>query len=177
MERGTSAKVKLAIIFIWITQIVQMICRRSGHIRICRPVTISFLILNHLCGNCIRVLTRKFNLDLHFKEINKTSNDKRNEDVFPVCCWQAYNFNHHAEYAQYKSMAPQKTYSFDESIEKLLPFLYGGNLHVLLINTVYAFIIPIQFLKIYVFGEEKRDVCVYSDENSLIFIRKMENVI
>ncbi len=172
MERGISAKMILAIIFIWITQIIQMICRRTSHTRICGPVIISFLILNHLCGDCIRIPIRKLNLDLHFKEINKTSNDKRNEDVSPVRCVQIDNVDHHAKHAQYNCMAPQKTYGLDGVIKNILPFMYSLNLHVLLIDIFHVFIIPIQFLKIYVFKREKRDFCVYSEENSLYLLGK-----
>ena len=155
MEWGVAAEMKLAIIFIWVTQIVQMICRRPCHPKICRPIVIFFLAFKHLLCDSAMILISKIYFYLHFKEINKTSNDKRNEDVSPVCCLQAHDVNHHSKHYQYTSVAPKKTQRLDGVINNFLPFLYRLNLHVLLINIFHRFIVPIQFLKIHVFPQKE----------------------
>jgi len=99
-------------------------------------------------------LARKLYLYFHFKEINKTSNCKRNKDVSPVRCVQIDNVDHHAEHGQHNCMAPQKAQRLDGVIKNLLPFMYRLNLHVLLINIFHGLIIPIQFLKIHVFAQK-----------------------
>ena len=136
--------------------ISKVIRRRSYDAGICRPSYIFFIAFKCFCSYLIMtmLLAKKLNLDLHFKEINKTSNDKRNEDVSPVRCVQIDNVDHHTEHAQYNCMAPQKTRGLDGVIKSLLPFMYGFNLHVLLIDIFHIFIISIQFLKINVFAQK-----------------------
>lgn len=134
--------------------IKNIISRRTDNAWICRPSNISSSSFKHLFCNNVVMLIRRFNLDLHFKEINKTSNDKRNEDVSPVCCLQVHDVNHHSKHYQYTSVAPKKTQRLDGVIKNFLPFLYCLNLHVLLIDIFHRFIVPIQFLKIHVFAQK-----------------------
>ena len=132
----------------------KIISRRSHNGRICGPSYIFSLAFQHMFGDRVRLLCSKSYFDLHFKEINKTSNDKRNEDVSPVCCLQAHDVNHHSKHYQYTSVAPKKTQRLDGVIKNFLPFLYCLNLHVLLIDIFHRFIVPIQFLKIHVFAQK-----------------------
>ena len=134
----------------------KIISRRSHNGRICGPSYIFSLAFQHMFGDRVRLLCSKSYFDLHFKEINKTSNDKRNEDVSPVCCLQAHNANHHAKHYQYTRMAPQKAQRLDGVIKHLLHFVNGFNLHVLLIYIFHRYIIPVQFLKIHVITQKMR---------------------
>jgi len=152
--------------------IKNIISRRTWNPRICRPSNISSASFQHMFGDRVSCLCSKSYFDLHFKEINKTSNHKRNGDISPVCCLQVHDVNHHSKHTQYTSVVPKKAQRLNGVIKNFLPFLYRLNLHVLLIDILHVFIIPIQFLKIYVFKREKRDFCVYSEENSLYLLGK-----
>ena len=137
--------------------------------RVCKPGKMLPLVFKH----SIMMLARKFNLYFHFKEINKTSNSKRNEDVSPVCRLQAHDGNHHSKHYQHTSVAPKKAQRLDGVIKNLLPFLYRLNLHVLLIYIFYKFIIPIQFLKIHVFRQDKEEFSLYSGNVTTVCIGKI----
>ena len=153
----------------WCTR-VNIPCCGAHFSRIHAPIVINFK------NAIVSTIIATGNLYLHFKEINKTSNDKRNEDVFPVRCVQIDNFNHHAEHAQYNCMAPQKTHGLDGVIKNLLYPMNSSYLHYVFVISFHRITIPFKFLKIYLFGEEKSGFCVYSDENPL-FIKKVKNVI
>jgi len=88
--------------------IKNIISRRTWNPWICRPSDISSASFHHMFGDRVWFLCSKSYFYLHFKEINKTSNDKRNEDVSPVCRLQAHDVNHHSKHYQYTSVAPKK---------------------------------------------------------------------
>jgi len=158
MEWRVSTKMKnLVISRIILSAIIR---RRSRSKRICIPRSRAYFsrihapIVINFKNSIVRIIITTGKLYLHFKEINKTSNDKRNEDVSPVCCLQAHDVNHHSKHYQYTSVAPKKAQRLDGVIKNFLPFLYCLNLHVLLINIFHEFIVPVQFLKIHVFAQK-----------------------
>ena len=158
MERRVSTKMKnLVISRIILSAIIR---RRSRSKRICIPRSRAYFsrihapIVINFKNAIVRIIITTGKLYLHFKEINKTSNDKRNEDVSPVCCLQVHDVNHHSKHYQYTSVAPKKAQRLDGVIKNFLPFLYRLNLHVLLIDIFHIFSIPVQFLKIHVFAQK-----------------------
>lgn len=156
MEKNGRISTKMNLMISLCRVIKSIIGRRTNNAGICRPGNISSSSLKHLLGNSIIILIRKSYLYLHFKEVNKTSDSKRNEDVSPVCCLQAHNANHHAKHYQYTSMTPQKVQRLDGVIKDLLHFMNSSNLHVLLINFLHKYIILVQFLKIHVITQKRR---------------------
>jgi len=107
------------------------------------------------------------------KSIQPKSNDQFYTKCGPINGWVSQKgCNKQSKSSQHKSMAPQKSHGFDGVIKNLLPFMHCLNLHVLLIGIFYSLSISIQFLKIHVFRQDKKEFSLYSGNVMTACIRK-----
>ena len=65
----------------------------------------------------------------YFKPVQKHGDEQSDNYIFPVCCGNLHNVEHHTNYNHRQSMTPSKLDDFLRSIQSMLKFVNGRYLH------------------------------------------------